>query len=172
ESSIEDKTNKKSDKKALIKLENNPIVPEEEPDDDDKRDPEDLKAEDLREIARMKQALPGNVWIPGESTQEEAEEQQKILKDVILIEKKMRKDSATPEEKRIFYKHKIKMVQDKIDIIKYYNQRTAELEIETGKPYLSQEDIEHGNKAIDELEHKRKEYDKELSLILDEESDQ
>ncbi len=160
-----DRTEAVSDSQIQAKPMENPAVPDEAPDEDIEEDP---RAEDQREIERMKQALPGNMWIPGEPSEEEAEKQQKILKDVILLENKIRKDTATTEEEKIYYEYKIKTVQDKIDIIQYYQKRSAELEIETSRPYLSEKDIEHGNKAILELEQQRKEYDKLLSEVPDE----
>ncbi|MCP4350897.1 MAG: hypothetical protein GY795_35985 [Desulfobacterales bacterium] len=141
------------------------IISDEEPRDEEIEQPESSEEENQREIERMKQALPGNMWVPGEPSEEEAEEQQQMLKHTILLEKKIRKDTATNEEKRVYYGYKIKMVQDRIDIIQYYQKRTSELETGTNRPYLTKEDIEQGNKAIMELEYQRKDYDKLLSEV-------
>ncbi|MCP4113439.1 MAG: hypothetical protein GY749_49245 [Desulfobacteraceae bacterium] len=144
------------------KLAEDLIISDEEPRDEEIEQPEE---ENQREIERMKQALPGNMWIPGEPSEEEAEEQQQMLKHTILLEKKIRKDTATNEEKRVYYGYKIKMVQDRIDVIQYYQKRTSELETEGNRPYLTKEDIEQGNKAVAELEYQREEYDKLLSEV-------
>ena len=136
------------------------------------RDPEpdmdDLKAEDEREIMRMREMLPGNMWIPGEPTQEESREHQNTLRDMVILENKLRKDAATGEEKRTYYEYKIRMIDDRIAIIRYYQKRTKELEEDTGRDYLSDQDMAHGNNAVTELEYKRQEYVRSLSEVEDE----
>jgi len=126
-------------------------------------DIDELKAEDEREIMRMREMLPGNMWIPGEPTQDETREHQNTLRDMVTLENKLRKDSATGEEKKTYYEYKIKMVDDRIAIIRYYQKRTKELEEDTGRNYLSEQDMAHGNNAITELEEKRQEYLRALS---------
>jgi len=136
------------------------------PSDKEKSGPDsDDFAEDQREIARMKEALPGNMWIPQTPKFGLDPERSKKLAESIMIADKIRKGTATPKEKITYYKYKIKSAQDRIDIIKYIADRTAQLQKQKHKTYLTEQDRVIGEKKITELEKKIEDYKQILDKI-------
>ncbi len=82
------------------------------------RSEEKEKAENKREIARMKEKLPGNVWIPSEGFSQADSEEQKRLLMTLTLESKVMSDSITNEDKRKYYSYQLKASKDKVDINK------------------------------------------------------
>ncbi len=144
---------------------------ESKPDDQAKTDHnngfrENLFMENQREIARMKKALPGNIWIPEDPRSGRNENRAKSLKKAILLSDKIAKGKATPEEKAEYYKLKIKAARDRIDIIEYIQERTQELSARNNKTYLTEDDIIAGKKAVADLEKKIENYRLKLEEAL------
>jgi len=104
--------------------------------------------ENARELKRMQEMLPGNMWIPNIGSSTGSVDRSSEMRDLIILEGKIRNNTATVEEQKTYYTGKIKMVSDKIDIINYYQVRTQELAKENGTQYLSQKDLEIGQQAI------------------------
>ncbi len=127
---------------------------------------EEEKAENKREIARMKEKLPGNVWIPSDGfSKADSDEQKELLRRTLTLESKIMNDVATSEEKKEYYSYQLKSAKDKVDIIKYFQTRTAELSSETGAEYFDEADIEAGNAAIVEIEKEIAEHSKKLAEL-------
>lgn len=110
------------------------------------------REENRRELARMAEALPDNMWVPREPQPGFHPESGERLRKSIELSDKIRKGSASPEEQKAYYSYKLKETRDKIALIRYIAKRTEELSAETGKPYLSAGDIDTGEERIKELE--------------------
>ncbi len=124
------------------------------------------KAENKREIARMRKALPGNIWLPtDEFSQEDSDKQKEWLRKTLTIESKILNKTATKEEQKDYYTYQLKSSKDKIDIIKYYQARTAELSKKKGTEYLDDADIEAGNETIVAIEKEIAEHSKKLAEL-------
>lgn len=120
------------------------------------------RKENEREIKRMMEKIPGNMWIPRDLTEEEQKEQRKMLRDIVLYGNKIRKGTATKEEKKIYYGLKSKQVADKIEFVEYIIGRVAELKDETGETYLDDDIISQSKDSIKDF---RAEYEKYLDEL-------
>jgi len=109
------------------------------------------KLEDKEEFRRMKLKLKGNFYIPLQPGDKRSEEVEKMLADKILLEIKMKKNTATRKEKIRYLKYQIKSARDKIAIAQYIMNRTADLSENNHKEYLSPEDIVQGREEIKRL---------------------
>ena len=123
------------------------------------------RAENAREIARMKKDLPGNMWIPEDPRFGIDPGRADKIRKAIELSDKVNKGTATREEKIEYYQYKIKSTQDRIDIVNYIARRTAELRAQNGKPYLSDQDIETGKKTVAELSRKISGYKDQLTQL-------
>lgn len=121
--------------------------------------------ENQREIARMKEHLAGNMWIPEDPRFGVDPERSEQLGKSIILADKIRKGTATPEEKIRYYDFKIKAAGDRIDIIKYIADRTAELHKNDNKPYLTEQDRVVGEKRITQLEQEINGYKEMLEKV-------
>lgn len=123
------------------------------------------RAENEREFALMRKALPGNYWLPGKQTEEEAEQQRAFIADLVVLQNKMRSNTATPEEKRRFYDMNIKMDSDKIDMLKYFQDRAHQLEQSENRHIFTQSDIERGLEEMEDLQKKVSENQKKRAAV-------
>ncbi len=123
------------------------------------------RRENEREFRLMREKMPDNMWLPGDVSREEAKRQEKLLRDMILFGNKVQKGTATREESRRYYSLKIKSLNDKIELIKYFQERTAEKGKEEGNEYLTREDIEQGNQVISELKEDVNQYRDKLETV-------
>jgi hypothetical protein len=127
---------------------------------------EEQKAENRREIARMAEALPYNMWVPKEpATGGYNPEQGEKLRKSIELSDKIRKGSASAKEQTSYYSYKLKETKDKIELIRYIARRTKELADQTGQEYLTQNDVATGEEKIAELEQLADQYQQKLSEI-------
>jgi hypothetical protein len=124
---------------------------------------DEQRAENRREIARMKEALPGNMWIPDEPAPGSAAEQGEKLRKTIELGDRIRKGVATREEKIEYYQSQIRSIRDKIDLIRYIAARTVELADAGNASYLSDSDVLAGGQQITEMENMIAEYERELA---------
>ena len=156
-----------NNKKIKTKLKNKITIKEDTPSTESVKSKlsQEKKEENRKEIELMKKILPKNVWVPQDLTKEQSEQQRALLKNIIILENKIHNKSATVEDKNKYYKYKIKEIKDKIELIKYYQQRTKELFKKTGGKYLSKDSIIQGNTAIIKLENKQKKYRIKLSEL-------
>ena len=113
---------------------------------------EEQKEENLREIAKMTEALPDNMWVPKGPTIGFSPDRGEKLRKSIELSDKIRKKSATPKEQQEFYFFKLKETTDKIELIRYIARRTQELSAQSGKEYLTRSDMDTGEERIEELE--------------------
>ena len=120
-------------------------------------------AENRREIKRMKEKLPDNMWIPENPQFGKGNERGKRLGKAIQLGDKIKKGTATPEEKIEYYEFKINSARDRIELMQYIADRTRELEEKNQKQYLSASDIETGNEKIADLEKKISTYQEKLA---------
>ncbi|NOY69401.1 MAG: hypothetical protein GXP53_07920 [Deltaproteobacteria bacterium] len=121
--------------------------------------------ENRLEMARMKEKLAGNMWIPEDPRFGVDPERSERLGKSIILADKIRKGTATPKEKSEYYTFKIKSVQDRIDIIKYIADRTAELGKTSKKTYLTSQDRVVGEKKIAQFEKEINGYREMLKKI-------
>lgn len=126
---------------------------------------EEQKEENLRELARMAEALPDNMWVPKNPTPGFSPERGERLRKSIELSDKIRKGAATSEQQREYYAFKLKETTDKIALIRYIARRTEELSGESGKTYLTQSDINTGEERIEELEVLARQFEQKLSEL-------
>lgn len=121
------------------------------------------REENRREIALMKEALPGNMWIPEEPAPGSGAARGEKLRKTIELGDRIRKGIATREEKIEYYQFQIRSSRDKIDLIRYIEARTAELAEISGDSYLSESDVLAGERQISEMESMIADYERELA---------
>ncbi len=126
---------------------------------------EEQKEENRREISRMAEALPDNMWVPKDPTVGFSPERGEKLRKSIELSDKIRKETASPEEQTDYYSFKLKETTDKIELIRYIARRTEELSAQTGTEYLTQSDIDTGEGRIEELEQLAREFEQKLLQI-------
>ncbi|MFW5861768.1 MAG: hypothetical protein ACOCWZ_05905 [Spirochaetota bacterium] len=126
---------------------------------------EEERLENEREFERMRQKLPDNMWLPGDVSREESRRQEKILRDMIVLGNKVQKGDATKEESRRYYSLKLKSLEDKAELIEYFQERTAEKEKEDGREYLTEDDIHQGEEAIEEIRNEADQFKEKLESI-------
>jgi hypothetical protein len=141
------------------------IKPEKSKNGNDHHDAFAEAKEEEQELLRMQQMLPGNSWLPVQS-----ESNKQSLVDIIALENKIYKKTATVDEKKKYFAAKIEKIQQKIDLIRYYQERTQYLKQTTGKEYLSTSDIEEGNKAVETLAQEKESYEKQLAQLKPEQT--
>lgn len=123
------------------------------------------KLENEREFARMREKMPGNMFIPGELSEEERKEQGAFMKEMILLGNKVRKGTATKEETRKYYEMKTEETEDKIEFVRYILNRVEEKSRETGKEYLDKKTLSGSDEDIGELEKELKTYQDKLESL-------
>jgi hypothetical protein len=126
---------------------------------------EEQKQENLREIAKMAEALPDNMWVPKAPTPGYSPERGETLRKSIELSDKIRKNTASADEQREYYTFKLKEVTDKIELIRYIANRTEELSTLNNKAYLTASDINTGEERIEELKQLAGEFEQKLSQI-------
>jgi len=126
---------------------------------------EEQKEENLREIAKMAEALPDNMWVPKDPTTGFSPERGEKLRKSIELNDKIRQGKATPEEQQKYYSFKLKETTDKIELIRYIASRTEELSGQSGKEYLTKSDVATGEERIEELEQLAAEFEQKLAEI-------
>lgn len=126
---------------------------------------EEQKEENLREIAKMAEALPDNMWVPKDPTIGFSPDRGEKLRKSIELSDKIRKETATPQEQQEYYTFKLKETTDKIELIRYIASRTEELSGQSGKEYLTKSDVATGEERIEELEQLAGDYEQKLDEI-------
>jgi hypothetical protein len=126
---------------------------------------EEERLENEREFKRMRQKLPGNMWLPGDVSREESKRQEKVLRDMIVLGNKVQKGTATKKESQRYYSLKLKSLEDKVELIEYFQERTAEKEKEDGREYLTEDDIQQGKEAIEEIRNEADEFREKLESV-------
>ncbi len=121
--------------------------------------------ENRRELARMAEELPDNMWVPRDPSPGFSPEQGEKLRKSIELSDKIRKGTASPAEEADYYAYKLKETRDKIELIRYIARRTEALSAETGKPYLSESDITKGFERIEELEQLAESWRRKLDAL-------
>lgn len=121
--------------------------------------------ENRRELARMAEALPDNMWVPRAPSPGYGPEQGETLRKSIELSDKIRKGTASSTEMADYYAYKLKETRDKIELIRYIARRTEELSGETGKPYLTESDIHTGFERIEELEQLTADWQEKLDAL-------
>ena len=77
----------------------------------------------------------------------------------------IRNGTASREEKIEYYSFKVESTHDRIEIINYIADRTAELAEESDKAYLSEKDRHVGSQRIGQLEKRLSEFEDKLSEL-------
>lgn len=126
---------------------------------------EEQKEENLREIAKMAETLPDNMWVPKNPTIGFSPDRGEKLRKSIELSDKIRKEAATPQEQQEYYTFKLKETTDKIELIRYIASRTKELSGQSGKEYLTKSDVATGEERIEELEQLAGDYQQKLDDI-------
>ncbi|MGM0452377.1 MAG: hypothetical protein ACQERN_04330 [Thermodesulfobacteriota bacterium] len=123
------------------------------------------KAENREEIARMKEKLPGNMYVPKDPRDGFDQAGGEKLKNAIQLENKINKGTASREEKIEYYNFKIESISDRIEIMNYIADRTAELSEKSDKTYLSETDRSVGKNRIEEMKKRLSQYEEKLSEL-------
>jgi len=109
------------------------------------------KKENEREFALMREKMPDNIWIPGKLSPDEQKKRKQFTKDLIVLGGRVKRGTATREEKIKFYKLKIKETGDKIDFINYVLNRVETLKEETGEEKLSEKSIAAQRNSVEKM---------------------
>lgn len=119
------------------------------------------------EMERMKEALPGNMFLPG-LDDSDFEGPSAAIQDLVSLQQKVENSEATDEEKRRYYQFRSKMARDKISLINYFLSRSKELETSSGEAYFSPEDLEASQEALETNQALLDEFEYELSKLPEE----
>jgi hypothetical protein len=123
------------------------------------------RAENEREFKRMREKIPGNMFIPGELSPEQAKEKEEMTRDLVYLGNKVSKGKATAEETKKYYQLKVKETEDKVEFIKYTFNRTEELAKETGRKYFDEETMNENKEALKNIEKELSEYKEALGKL-------
>lgn len=121
--------------------------------------------ENEAEYRRMRETIPGNLFIPGDLTPEEQKERRALLRDMIVLGNRVRKGTATTEEKKRYYELKKKEASDKVEFMEYIIKRVGERRAETGKQYLDDKTIEESAEIINTFKKEAQKFDEELKKL-------
>lgn len=123
------------------------------------------RAENEREFARMREKIPGNMWIPGSLTEEERKDRESTFRDIVVLGKKVEKGTATPEEARRYYTLQIRVTGDKAEFIEYTLNRVAQLQEEQGAGIMKGSMMERGREAVERMYSEVEEYQEKLKEL-------
>lgn len=123
------------------------------------------REENEAEYRRMRERIPGNMFIPGDLAPEEQKERRAFLRDVIVLGNRVRKGTATPEEAKQYYEMKKREASDKVVFMEYVIKRVQERHAETGKEYLDAKTMQESGDVINTFRKDIQKYDDELKKL-------
>lgn len=134
----------------------------EENDEDNVEEEYDVEADArTREIQQLKEALPNNILVPFERTQEEAEELLAVGQELTLIRESIENNTATYEDRQRYLDIVSRQFDDEIELINYCSEVAADSN--TGVPNgLCSSVSEHGDQRLEEIEKMREDLRKEI----------
>jgi hypothetical protein len=80
----------------------------------------------LSERLEKEEKLPDSVWYPNSTDKEEIERHTALLREMLLLGTLVRNGTASSEQRDRYYDIKLKLVQEKLELIKDYRQRYRE----------------------------------------------
>lgn len=80
----------------------------------------------LSERLEKDEKLPESVWYPNSTDKEEVERHTALLREMLMLGTIVRAGTASSEQKDRYYDIKLKIMQDKLELIKDYRQRYSE----------------------------------------------
>ena len=101
---------------------------EDDNDGEDMLSPQHMAAE--KEIRQLKEALPGNVMIPGKKTEEELDQMLESIKKQQYIQDLINEGEASGDDLRRYYELQAKRYEDEIALIDYCDQIISESQSE------------------------------------------
>ena len=80
---------------------------------------------DLADKIETAEKLPDSVWYPNSTNRDEVEKHSAILREFFLLGNMVRGGSATPEQKVKYIEMKMKILQDKIEMIRQFQDKAG-----------------------------------------------
>lgn len=164
--------NKKSSDRTFNQENNNTLIPFAAPSADqttNRRRQRELtpeqKRENREEFARMRKEIPGNMFIPGELSENEQQQRRDFTRKIILLGNKVRNGKATTEEKKEYYSMRSKEVEDKIEFAEYIIKRVKEKNSETGRDYLPERILQRSTQDMEKLNEELQTYTDKLKAL-------
>jgi hypothetical protein len=80
---------------------------------------------DLADKIESAEKLPDSVWYPNSTNREEVEKHSALLREFFLLGNMVRTGSASPEQKARYIEMKMKILQDKIEMIRQFQDKAG-----------------------------------------------
>lgn len=81
----------------------------------------------LSERLEKEEKLPESIWYPNSTEKEEIERHTALLREMLMLGTILRSGTATSEQRDRYYDIKLKIIQEKLELIKDYRQRYKDL---------------------------------------------
>lgn len=81
---------------------------------------------DLSEKIEKAEKLPESVWYPNSTNREDVEKHSAILREFFLLGNMVRGGAATPEQKEKYLELKMRILQDKVDMIRQFQDKAGD----------------------------------------------
>jgi len=78
---------------------------------------------DLSDKLEKAEKLPESVWYPNSAEKDEVERHSATLRELFLLGTMVRNGSATPEQREKYIELKMKLLTDKIEMIRQYQDK-------------------------------------------------
>ncbi len=81
----------------------------------------------LSERLEKEEKLPESIWYPNSTDKEEIERHTALLREMLMLGSMVRAGTATSEQRDRYLDIKLKIIQDKLELIKDYRERYKDL---------------------------------------------
>lgn len=126
-------------------------------------DDDDPAKRHIKEVQYLQKALPGNMMVPAEKSEQEVNQLFADAEEQNAIEQKLANDMATAEEKERYYNLRARQLDDEAELINYCNDVLASSDDDI--PYELCSDVAQGSyERLQEIENTRAKLRKELLM--------
>lgn len=81
----------------------------------------------LSEQIEKEEKLPESIWYPNSTDKEEIERHTALLREMLMLGRIVKSGTATSEQRDRYYDIKLKIIQEKLELIKDYRKRYKDL---------------------------------------------
>lgn len=125
----------------------------------------------LSENVCNEENLPGDIWISPKMIEKDASSHKKELEKLIVYCSGLKNGRTTSSEKKEYYRIKIKLLEERRDLIKYYiDTLDGQIEDMNEKKIAEMEDRKPGDVMTPEEEKQNKEIETEMNRFFEEAS--
>ncbi len=100
---------------------------DDEPVEESKEGPHRSELNVLSERLEKEEKLPESIWYPNSTDKEDIERHTALLREMLMLGNIVRAGTATSEQRDRYLDIKLKIIQDKLELIKDYRQRYKDL---------------------------------------------